>query len=288
MSHRVALVVFALSLQPLGVLAEKSPGHMISVGDHRLHAHVLGEGEPTLVLDTGMGDSIDAWGELPSRLAEKTRVVVYDRAGIGESDLAVEPRVASTTARELGALLDGLDIGSVVLVGHSLAGLHIRAFAHLYPERVAGLVFLDPTTEGMHRSLATDKGRQDVSDQLVDEPEGIRAEGESLWPSLVETEAIGPPPDVPAIVVTGMAPPSIPEEYREEAEAMGVDLARLRELQQIKLDLHIRLVESLPRGKHILAPAGNHYVHWDEPDLVVDSIEQLVDSIRTSDPGGSD
>jgi pimeloyl-ACP methyl ester carboxylesterase len=96
-----------------------------------------------------------AWGYIIPQIAEFTRVVAYDRAGVGFSD----PRPAGTRltsqflADELEALLQGAGIeGSLVLVGHSFGGHYQRLFATYYLQRTAGLVLVDCSHEDMwHR-----------------------------------------------------------------------------------------------------------------------------------------
>src|SRR5260370_12444877 len=76
--------------------------------------------------------------------AEFAGAVSYDRAGPGWSDPAGEPRTARQIAQELHTLLDAAGIpGPYVLVGHSFGGYVNRAFAHLYRDRVAGMVLVD-------------------------------------------------------------------------------------------------------------------------------------------------
>lgn len=82
------------------------------------------------------------------------------------------------------------------------------------------------------------------------------------------------------MVISGLAPPRIPEEHREQAAAMGMTEERLQELQEMKRALNTRLVERLPRGRHLEAKQSGHYVHWDEPDLVIDAILEVLQEIR--------
>lgn len=254
---------------------------LIDVGGHQLRARVWGEGRPAVVLDTGMGDSLEAWGDLPTMLASTTTTVAYDRAGLGESELGPEPRDAMAVARDLHQLLRGLEVPPpYVLVGHSLGGLHIRAYAELFPKEVAALVFIDATTEGMHQSLKTEEGRADVMRQLEAESEGVKAEARGTPTSLEQIEKIGAPPDVPAAVITAMAPVSIPDEYREEAEAAGMTEERIRALQQRKFQLHTRLATQLPQSEHVIADQANHYIHRDDPELVSREIARLLEQLR--------
>lgn len=254
---------------------------LVDVGGHKLRAQIWGEGRPAVVLDTGMGDSLEAWGELPGGLAGTTTVVAYDRAGIGESELGPEPRDATAVAQDLHQLLQALELAPpYVLVGHSLGGLHIRAYAELYPDEVAALAFIDATTEGMHQSLKTEEGRADVMRQLEGDTDGVKAEARGTPASLEQIEKIGAPPNVPAVVITAMAPVSIPEEYRAEAEAAGMTEERVRALQQRKFQLHTYLAAQLPQSEHVIADQANHYIHRDDPELVIREVVLLVEQVR--------
>jgi len=128
------------------------PGRDYRVNGHRMHLNCMGAGSPTVVLDAGLGwDSLE-WSTIQPELAKTTRVCSYDRAGFGGSETQAGPRDAMHIAAELHALLGkaGVD-GPVVLMGHSIAGMYIRAYASQYPEQVAGLVFVDGSTPLQNR-----------------------------------------------------------------------------------------------------------------------------------------
>lgn len=124
------------------------PGRLVSVGEHRLHANVQGQGWPTVVLDAGYGGSSLDWSLVAPAVAESTRVVSYDRAGMGWSDPGPEPRTSRRIAEELHTLLERLGIEPpYILVGHSFGGINVRTFFRLYPEEVAGIVLVDASHE---------------------------------------------------------------------------------------------------------------------------------------------
>ncbi len=78
-------------------------------------------------------------------LAESFRVVSYDRAGLGWSDLGPMPRTADRIVGELHSLLERAGISPpYVLVGHSFGGLTMPLFAARFPDEVAGMVLVDP------------------------------------------------------------------------------------------------------------------------------------------------
>lgn len=122
-------------------------GEMIDVGGYRLHVTDAGQGGPTVVLIHGAGDSSYSWLHIRKELSKFTRVISYDRAGMGSSDSGPES-TPEHTIKELHNLLDKTGApGPYVLVGHSLGGLIARLYALKYPKQVAGLVFLDSTHE---------------------------------------------------------------------------------------------------------------------------------------------
>ena len=120
---------------------------MIQVGDSRLHMYETGTGSPAVVLEAGIAGSSLGWAIVQPEIASFTRVCSYDRAGLGWSEISATPRTLEGMVSELGGLLSAAGIPPpYILVGHSFGGLVIRAFAHLRPQEVAGLVFVDPVS----------------------------------------------------------------------------------------------------------------------------------------------
>ena len=121
------------------------PGKFVNLGTHRLHLLDEGRGSPTIILEAGLMSTNLSWTDLRRKLAESYRVVCYDRAGLGWSDIGPMPRTAERIVEELHSLLDRAAIpGPYVLVGHSFGGLTMPLFAARYPEQTAGMVLVDP------------------------------------------------------------------------------------------------------------------------------------------------
>jgi pimeloyl-ACP methyl ester carboxylesterase len=120
------------------------PGQLVDVGGYRLHINCTGEGSPTVVIESGWGDSSAGWAWVQPEVAKITRVCTYDRAGMGWSESSPEPRTAREFAKELHTLLEKAnEPGPYVLVGHSMGGFTILVYAHDYPDEVSGLVLVD-------------------------------------------------------------------------------------------------------------------------------------------------
>jgi len=133
---------------------ETLPGQLIDVGDHRLYLSCNGTGEPTVILEPGLGGTSAAWGWIEPTVAAHTRVCVYDRAGRGHSDPSPDPQDGDQIATDLHTLLDRAGVtGPLVMVGHSLGGLYVLDYAARYPQQVAGIVLLDTTPPTAFTSL---------------------------------------------------------------------------------------------------------------------------------------
>jgi pimeloyl-ACP methyl ester carboxylesterase len=121
------------------------PGRLVDLGSHRLHLLELGRGSPTILLEAGLMSTVLSWNELQRELAGSFRVVSYDRAGLGWSELGPMPRTADRIVDELHTLLERAAIPPpYVLVGHSFGGLTMPLFAARFPDEVAGMVLVDP------------------------------------------------------------------------------------------------------------------------------------------------
>jgi pimeloyl-ACP methyl ester carboxylesterase len=110
----------------------------------RLRVSVGGEGEPTVVFVHGLGGDLEAWRGQLDHVRHTRAAVAYDQRGHGESDRASDGvYTIAALVDDLDAVLRGLKLGRVVLVGHSLSGAVLTEFAARHPDAVAGLVYLD-------------------------------------------------------------------------------------------------------------------------------------------------
>lgn len=134
----------AEAVMELGGHGAPMTGQLVDVGDHRLRIDCTGAGSPTVVLESGLGESSFYWARISAGVAATTKVCVYDRAGRGWSESAPKPQDGLAVAADLHALLSKSgNLGPYVLVGHSSGGVYVRIFAAKYPDEVAGMVLLD-------------------------------------------------------------------------------------------------------------------------------------------------
>jgi len=101
-----------------------------------------GEGSP-LVLLPGLGATAHSFDELAPRLAQRHRVIAITRRGSGYSSRPDFGFDTPRLAQDVLQVMDGMNLGKVLLVGHSIAGEELTWLGGHHPERFSGLVYLD-------------------------------------------------------------------------------------------------------------------------------------------------
>ncbi len=143
-----------------------APGRLVDIGGRKLHLYCSGKGGPTLVLVAGGGAYSIDWALVQPRVAERTRVCSYDRAGLGWSDSGPADETVEQTVADLHAVLNAAgEKGPYILAGASIGGIFIRACQRAFPDEVAGLVFTNSSNKvGMNV-----KGQVDLIWRLSEE-----------------------------------------------------------------------------------------------------------------------
>jgi pimeloyl-ACP methyl ester carboxylesterase len=101
-----------------------------------------GTGRPVVLL-AGGGNTAHIFDEFATKLTASYHVYGITRRGFGASGFSATDNPADVLGDDVVAVVDALKLNRPVLVGHSLAGVELSSVAHRYPDRVAGLVYLD-------------------------------------------------------------------------------------------------------------------------------------------------
>lgn len=143
-SRLLALLCISITLN---ACAKDPAPQVVQVRGRDVEIALQGRGSPAVVFESGLGDGLSAWNEVASNIAKRTTSISYSRAGYGQSAMSTASRRdPKTVAAELDDLLQSLETPPpYVLVGHSIGGLYVQAYAAAYPQKVAGLVLVDPT-----------------------------------------------------------------------------------------------------------------------------------------------
>jgi pimeloyl-ACP methyl ester carboxylesterase len=103
---------------------------------------------PDVVLEAGGLTTVRSWSAVESVLAPHTRVLSYDRAGLGRSPADGRGCGADAVSDRLVRLLQATGFDEpFLLAGYSLGGAYARCFAARHPQRVAGLALIDTTPQ---------------------------------------------------------------------------------------------------------------------------------------------
>ena len=119
----------------------------IEVAGRGMALYSAGSIGPAVVLISGGGMPAAFAAPLQERIATFSRVVSYDRAGLGDSEPASQSLSFDAHAQHLHELLAAQESGPHILVAESVGGLVARSFCRQFPQAVAGLVLVDAAEE---------------------------------------------------------------------------------------------------------------------------------------------
>ena len=286
--------------------AIEPPGQLVDIGARRLHLLCKGSGRPTVVLESGLAEAWVTWVKVHDELAKTTRVCAYDRAGVGFSDPGPTPRTSLTIARELHSLLRKANVPApYVLVGHSIGGYHVRAYAHLFLEDVAGLVLIDASHEDQATLYPAQLRDREMQIRASLREKAERAERGELKDPLLSLGGFGPEVEVPLAAVA--ARPAWYRALSDEMEAASASAAEVRESRTVlsiplivvsagrnpreppdvkekiieaHREMQADLLKLSSKACQIRVEDSGHNVHWQRPQIVVGAVVEMVAALR--------
>jgi pimeloyl-ACP methyl ester carboxylesterase len=219
-------------------------------------------------------------------------------------------------AKELHTMLVHANIaGPYILVGHSLGGPVARQFAVSYPDEVAGLIMVDSaheqqvkyfperlvkTVNSMKSMMSVMKwmsklgvfalkpdaipigDNRRLCPELVAQMRGVMASSPSHMETLIaetgqiyttRTQPVSTLGDVPMTVIShgqldgDAIPPSLGPEVRQDYERVWQTLQE-------------EITSLSTRGRRIIAERSGHNIMYDQPEIIIDSILEMVKTVR--------
>lgn len=137
---------------------------------------------PSVVLVHGLGGTSSIWDPISSSLAAEFQVVAYDLRGSGGSERPAGPWSLDDFVADLDAVVEGLGLAPAAIVGHSMAGGIVLAYAARHPGKVRAVVGVGAVTE------LPDAGRDGMRQRAAT----VRAEGMESVATNVATAGTAP------------------------------------------------------------------------------------------------
>jgi pimeloyl-ACP methyl ester carboxylesterase len=293
------------------------PGKRVDVGGYRMQIDCRGTGSPTVVFEAGL-DAMGSlsWSAVQDAVAGQTRACAYSRAGIVWSDARLTSFSADLESQELHRLLENAgERAPWVMVGHSLGGPYIMNFTRLYPQEVAGLVFVDAShpdqiqrmTEaagkplnvgdnelkiasalrwtGLPRLLAAREGAPGVPPHAkaaqdaylsVSVP-AVLDEEQAIAATLASAGKLRELGERPIVVLTAAKP------YPDAVlKALDLTPAQGQQIQKVWAQMHDEQATWSSHSRSETLPDSTHYVQFDRPDVVIKAVRDVVDQVRAA------
>jgi pimeloyl-ACP methyl ester carboxylesterase len=291
-------------------------GRLVDIGGRHMQIDCRGSGAPTVVFEAGL-DTMGSlsWSAVHDAIAATTRACAYSRAGVMWSERRGGKFEPDSVAQDLHALLLAAgERAPFVLVGHSLGGPYIMNFTRLYPQEVAGLVFVDASHPdqvgrmtqaagkkmdagmtlfkvasalswtGIPRLVASHTESPTIPAQAKHAEDAYA--GRSLGSALQELESLDATlsaagqlrklGDRPLVVLTAMKP------YPAAMlKGMQMTTEQGRQIQAAWRDMHNDEASWSHHSRHELVPDATHYIQFDRPDIVIAAVRETVSAVRS-------
>ncbi|WP_303478614.1 alpha/beta fold hydrolase [Thalassotalea sp. 1_MG-2023] len=255
-----------------------------------LYIECYGQGSPAIIINAGLGGTVekDGWRELIKSLHLKNTLCVYDRANLGKSGKSIGHYDVGTIVEHQNLLLQKAGVKPpFVMVGHSYGAYPIKLFNHLYPEKVAAILLVDPSLYGQFKSHinkwdpVNDKYNAETRNQMEKElaswngtPNNIENINNRTSSILIENSSdFG---DKPYVLLWArdaiwQPPKKIPDGWHPAV------WERIKKSYVLDLENMQTLSKNI---KITFAKTPEHYIHKFEPEAVINEINYLLNKLE--------
>ncbi len=249
-------------------LAERSGTSVSTNNVVHLEYQRMGHGAPNIVFLNGFRTQFRTWDKVYPEFASDNGVLLFNRRGVGLSSKATEAQDGNTVISEMRCLLSHLRLSPpFVLVAHSLGGLFANLYARVYPNEVAGVVFVDAP----HPLEVAEQKRNSPLFIVSAINDGLKtieklfdnfkySEDECIEDTIAQLTTAGHFPDIPVAVVSGTKKmPFVPEKAFTTHQQFQAKLLSLSS-----------------KSTHYICHESGHFPQITEPNMVVTAIRNCL------------
>ena len=254
----------------------------IDLGGVRHHYVSRGQGPPIVAVH-GLGGTLHAWHGVVDNLALHHHVVALDLAGHGRSDPPQGQVTIDSYAKDVGALIDALELPAVTLVGHSMGSLIAQRLALRRPELVDNLVLVggiswfEPPMKKAYLERA-ERVEADGMDAIVEEwlPGALAPRTHAKLPQLTGLlREVFLRTDAKSYAAGCRALASAPAVDREDIGQPTLLLVGDHD-RSTPIAMAEELHRDIPVSRVQVIPSAAHWVQLEQPDAVASAILQFL------------
>lgn len=232
----------------------------------QIQYNISGNGKPNIVLINGGSGPIEGWMRILPEISELASVFSYNRFGVDDSDKPKEPQHGITIVNTLREALSIVGFEPpFLLVGHSLGGLYANLYARLYPNEVAGIVFVE-SSHPKDLTLEKFQGKTiKAINNMLKKFDSLSSHKQFNEVNFVE-ETVNQInqhnsfPEIPVYVING----------GKENRMMPEEARKIRRENQLEL------LSLSTNSKQVVAENSGHFPQIAEPRVVIDTIKDCA------------
>lgn len=239
--------------------------------DYKLAVRKSGSGDITVVFESALAEHMENWifTGIEDEVSNFASVLLYNRAGLYPSEHSRETASLENAINDLDNIIGSIpEENKIILVGHSLGGAIIRAYAVQNPERISGLVFVDSSHEVALEIWKPENGKGFADESIeyfldigYEEGDTVIKEYREFENTLLQLKDLGPLPNIYVTTITAMQDSSSEDELHMWRNG------------------HLSLGINNPYYRHIDAMNSGHYVQHYEPEIIIKAIFEMHQSI---------
>lgn len=243
----------------------------LEVNGSKIYYDYYQAGPKVVVFEAGAKAHSELWRLVTPKLRkEGISYLIYDRPGLGRSEVSKVTRTGIQTAKDLHELTEGLNIKKpIVLVGHSMGGVYSQIYTSLFPENVSAIILVDVPHYSWESELLKclteeqgEKRAQDLKYIKSNSNLNIREESDDAEYSFLYLKNM-PSPSCKVQVLMGENQ-QWPENYNEDCLSSAWRCSQLMHL------------EDIPNASLTSSDIAGHQLPLEDPEKIIFLIRKVL------------